>query len=238
MAFEADLRPWSASRKAVADPHRSFSAAVSLAAHAAALVWLLHAAAPAPAEPAGLIAVEIVAAAIPEAEAQPEPAPPIPAKAEPPKPVEPPPLPKPIPPPKPVAKTPQTPKPVAPVAPPSAVITASEEPATTAPAVSTQTAPVAPAAATEDDLRLYGQTLWTRIIDHKPSHVRRQGRVHLSFTLARDGQLVASAVAASSGSDLLDQAALAALREAAPFPPPPEAVADRQLTFSIPFEFR
>lgn len=70
------------------------------------------------------------------------------------------------------------------------------------------------------------------------SSVRRQGTMHLSVTLARNGQLVASGVAASSGSEFLDQTALAALRKAAPFPPPPESMANRPLTFSIPFEFR
>jgi len=245
-SFEDGLQPWSPGRNPVAAPHRSLSAAVSLLAHAAALVWLLQTAGLPPAESAIALTVDLVAADTPEpapdeTAPQSKAPPPVPAEPARPKPVAPPPLVTP-PPPKPEPKIPHPPKPpqpvasAAPAAPPSAVAAASEDPAASVPKAA-PTIPAVPEAA-DDSLRLYGQTLWTRIIGHKPTRIRRQGTVHLSFTLSRDGQLVDSAIATSSGSEALDQAALAALRETAPFPPPPESLTDLQLTFTIPFEFR
>jgi protein TonB len=111
------------------------------------------------------------------------------------------------------------------------------------PSVPTDTAPEAPVvgaatpAVTDDGLRLYGEAIRARILDHKPTRIRSQGTVGLTFSVSTDGRLLDAAVSMSSGSGVLDQAALNALRAAAPFPPPPEA-APPQLTFSLPFEFR
>jgi protein TonB len=90
----------------------------------------------------------------------------------------------------------------------------------------------------EDGLRLYGEAIRARILAHKPSRIRLYGTVGLTFSVSTDGRLLAVAVSMSSGSDILDQAALAAVQEAAPFPPLPEGTAEQQLTFSIPFHFR
>ncbi|PKU22054.1 TonB family protein, partial [Telmatospirillum siberiense] len=90
--------------------------------------------------------------------------------------------------------------------------------------------------ADEDSLRLYGETIRTLILAHRPGHARSRGTVELRFTIFADGRLDSAAIAASSGSDTLDQSALAALRAAAPFPPCPDAAGP--LTFSLPFQFR
>jgi protein TonB len=69
-----------------------------------------------------------------------------------------------------------------------------------------------------------------------PSLARRrgwEGVVRLSFTLFADGTLAGLAVVASSGHDLLDQAALAAVRAAAPFPAPGVDV-----RVTLPLQFR
>ena len=104
--------------------------------------------------------------------------------------------------------------------------------------VSLPDAPPSDPAPTDDSMQLYARTVWTRILDHKPRFIRLRGTVTLSFVLSRDGALTASSIAGSSGSDVLDQIALTALRAAAPFPPPPASATAYQLTFTIPFEFR
>lgn len=66
---------------------------------------------------------------------------------------------------------------------------------------------------------------------------RLSGTVMLRFTIGEDGEIVAREVAESSGSKLLDDAALAALERAAPFPPIPSEVGTRPLVVSVPFKF-
>jgi protein TonB len=55
-----------------------------------------------------------------------------------------------------------------------------------------------------------------------PEEARRegiQGNVYVRFRVGEDGQVDALEVARSSGSRLLDEASLATIRRAAPFPP-------------------
>jgi protein TonB len=66
---------------------------------------------------------------------------------------------------------------------------------------------------------------------------KQQGAVVVRFTIGRDGQLLASAIKQSSGHALLDQAALATLARAAPFPPIPEFVGRERLTIAVPIEY-
>ena len=63
------------------------------------------------------------------------------------------------------------------------------------------------------------------------------GTVLISFTVAHSGELLSRAVKKSSGSKLLDDAAMAALDRAAPFPPMPENVAQGPLEVQVPFKF-
>lgn len=210
-----------------------------------ALAWLI---APTPKRDlgAGAMTVQLLV----EAPPQPEPPAPEPPKAEPPKPEpakpQPPPEPKPVaakpaPSPKPAPRTP-----AAPPVPAAATTAASEaaqpvmngeptpaniESAPAAPAVAVGT-PNARAVERDDYLRM----VWSRIMRYRPEKVPFAGTTRLRFTLTADGALVDVGVALSSGSGLLDRAALDAVRRAAPFPSPP--LSADGLTFEIPFQFR
>jgi protein TonB len=61
--------------------------------------------------------------------------------------------------------------------------------------------------------------------------------VKVSFTVGADGGLKAVSVKASSGYDELDEAALSAVRDAAPFDPIPLEAGRQQLTLSITLRF-
>lgn len=73
---------------------------------------------------------------------------------------------------------------------------------------------------------------------HKPSGNGYTGTTRISFGLTMSGDLTYAEIASTSGKDKLDQAALAAVRQAAPFgAAPPDANAN-ELRFTIPFYFR
>lgn len=68
---------------------------------------------------------------------------------------------------------------------------------------------------------------------------RKFGEVLLSFTLADNGHLEDLRVSKTSGSEILDEAALEILRKAAEkFPKIPEQSLERKLTYAIPITFR
>ena len=60
----------------------------------------------------------------------------------------------------------------------------------------------------------------------------------VQFTIRRDGSLIDAKVVASSGSKSLDTAALAAVRDAAPYPSFPESQAGSTLRLEIPISFQ
>lgn len=167
----------------------------------------------------------------PQPQPQPEPAKPQPTPEAP----KPKPAPRPATKPAPVAAS----QPAQAAAPPAA-----SGPVTSAPAETAE--PSAPAAnavaignpaarqAERDD---YLRMVWARIMRFRPERVTLRGTTRLRFTLAADGSLLHAEVAESSGSGLLDRAALNAVQRAAPFPPPP-AGGDGDLSFVIPFQFR
>jgi periplasmic protein TonB len=66
---------------------------------------------------------------------------------------------------------------------------------------------------------------------------RMAGTVMVHFTVGPDGSLISRTVERSSGSKVLDEAAVAALDRAAPFPPMPQNVAQGPIEVSVPFEF-
>ncbi len=66
---------------------------------------------------------------------------------------------------------------------------------------------------------------------------RNAGTVMVRFTVGPDGNLISRTIEKSSGSQVLDEAAMAALDRAAPFPPMPQNVAQGPLEVSVPFEF-
>ncbi len=205
------------------------AAALSLGLHGILVAMLIHAAAsPGTLGPPDSISVAIVQAAAPQpiAEAEPQPDPP-------PKPK---PQPRPFSNPKPVAApTPALPEPPKAGAEPdtaTAMIAAPPQPSS--PPSGQDGGNVAP----DDSLRLYGQIVWARIAARKPRGARLPGTATVTFAIAPDGGLIAAEVTASSGSATLDRMAQAAVRDAAPFPPPPPRATPAQLIFSVPFQVR
>jgi len=64
------------------------------------------------------------------------------------------------------------------------------------------------------------------------------GIVQLSFSLDRQGHVIASRIAKSSGSAALDEAAVELLRRAGTFPPPPPEMPGAQIDLTIPIRYR
>lgn len=63
------------------------------------------------------------------------------------------------------------------------------------------------------------------------------GTVIVQFTVNASGELVERRVVTSSGSKTLDDAALASIEKAAPFPPVPDTVGEEKIVVSVPFRF-
>ena len=63
------------------------------------------------------------------------------------------------------------------------------------------------------------------------------GEVLVRFTVLASGQLAGVSVARSSGNGAVDEAGLAAVRRAAPFPPIPPAAGRADWTFDVPLAF-
>ena len=81
--------------------------------------------------------------------------------------------------------------------------------------------------------RAAAQAQWAAIIQSKiarhqayPRGARQSGRVQVTMVILRNGALGEVTVARSSGARPLDQAAVHAVRRAAPFPPAPDALDD------------
>lgn len=68
-------------------------------------------------------------------------------------------------------------------------------------------------------------------------HSLQTGVVILKYTIGTDGALLSKEVASSSKYRVLDEAALAALERATPFPPIPPEVSLKPMTFTQPFKF-
>lgn len=66
---------------------------------------------------------------------------------------------------------------------------------------------------------------------------REAGTVVVRLTVDSSGQLVSREVTASSGSKVLDDAAVASVDKAAPFPPMPGEIASAPMVVSVPFKF-
>ena len=73
-----------------------------------------------------------------------------------------------------------------------------------------------------------------------PDQARAAGITGVStvrFTLGAGGNVVSVSLASSSGQGMLDQAALAMVRRAAPFPPIPPSLGRGSMTFAAPIRF-
>ena len=70
------------------------------------------------------------------------------------------------------------------------------------------------------------------------AHTKREhGIVKVSFVVDRQGHIMSSAIAKSSGSNALDRETLALLQRAQPLPTPPSDVGGSQFAFSVPILF-
>ena len=65
-----------------------------------------------------------------------------------------------------------------------------------------------------------------------------EGVAILTFTISSSGRLTAARVSKGAGHSLLNGAAIAMARNAAPFPAFPSSVAKTQMTFSVPVQFK
>ena len=127
---------------------------------------------------------------------------------------------------------------------------ASAAPLTTAPPrVEAQPAPsaAAPSPGQAPSIARVQASWQKRLIDHLNRHKRypdaarsrrAQGIVVVAFRLDSSGQVVASRVTKSSGSQALDEEALAVLKRASPLPAPPEQIAGPMLDLVLPIQFR
>lgn len=66
---------------------------------------------------------------------------------------------------------------------------------------------------------------------------KQQGTVTVTFTIDRNGRLLASRVEKSSGNGVLDNAALELLRRASPMPRIPDTMPQAQLVVTLPVEY-
>ncbi|MDN5927416.1 MAG: TonB family protein [Hyphomicrobiales bacterium] len=64
------------------------------------------------------------------------------------------------------------------------------------------------------------------------------GSARITITIDRGGRLISSRLAASSGSAILDDAARTTAARASPYPPPPNGIGGRTLTFAATVRFR
>jgi protein TonB len=105
-------------------------------------------------------------------------------------------------------------------------------------AVETEAASAKQTAGDPTKFAKYLGTLRTQLEKHKINpRSRFSGTVWLRFTVGENGEIVTREVATSSGSKVLDDAAVSALERAAPFPPIPTEVGTRPLVVSVPFKF-
>lgn len=91
-------------------------------------------------------------------------------------------------------------------------------------------------------LGAFARGIQQRIASHQvyPDIARQrgvEGRTVVAFKLARDGNLMHVSVAQSSGFDILDKAAMKAIREGGPYESIPAELSDDSLSFQLPISF-
>ena len=91
-------------------------------------------------------------------------------------------------------------------------------------------------------MALWKLSLVARIEQHKqyPEEARLkrdQGVVQVFFVLDREGRVLESRVVRSSGANALDEEALALLKRAEPYPPPPEVLSGDHVKLTVPIRF-
>jgi periplasmic protein TonB len=73
---------------------------------------------------------------------------------------------------------------------------------------------------------------------YPPDKVMQSGEVIVGFVLDRVGHVLSSHIVKGSGDASFDEAAIAMLRRSDPVPAPPPLIADENLSFTVPVEFR
>jgi TonB family protein len=68
--------------------------------------------------------------------------------------------------------------------------------------------------------------------------VLKSAEILVGFVLDRMGHVLSASIVKGSGDQVFDDAALAMVRRSDPVPPPPPAVADETLSFTLPVIFR
>jgi protein TonB len=94
------------------------------------------------------------------------------------------------------------------------------------------------ASASRGTVLSYAARVRAKVARNKPSGRGHRGTARVAFGVSSSGGLSYARLARSSGNAALDQAALSAVRRAAPFGAPPAGTTSAQLRFSIPFYFR
>lgn len=86
---------------------------------------------------------------------------------------------------------------------------------------------------------VWGAKIRARVVRYRryPSGTNTNGRAVVRLTVGRDGKLIHSSLAQSSGDPVLDQAALSAVLRAKRFPKAPRKLPDQQIKVSIPMSF-
>jgi TonB family protein len=104
---------------------------------------------------------------------------------------------------------------------------------------------VAPAQGSGEAARRVKVRWQKELITHLDKHKRypaagdqKSAEIVVSFTLDRVGHVHAVSIVKGSGDPAFDDAALAMVRRSDPVPPPPPAIADEGLTFTLPVIFR
>jgi protein TonB len=67
--------------------------------------------------------------------------------------------------------------------------------------------------------------------------LKQEGTVVVAFVIARDGVLLDAQIERSSGFPLIDEAALAMLRDASPVPPVPPGYPGDRLSIAMPVRY-
>jgi TonB family protein len=88
----------------------------------------------------------------------------------------------------------------------------------------------------------FSSSVWSRIAKAKyyPTVARKrgwEGKPVIEFMLARNGDLLNSTIALTSSYKVLDEAALSAIKNAAPYPQIPETLKVNSIRFKLPISF-
>jgi protein TonB len=116
-----------------------------------------------------------------------------------------------------------------------------QQPAEAAPVpTAPQAAPTAAARAAAPAIASWQRRLIAQLERYKrypPQAHGKLGEARLAFSIDRQGRVLTLHIVRSSGSDALDEEALALVKRAEPLPPPPAGLPDDQLSFVVPIRY-